>query len=84
MSTDSETVTARLDIEVFVNCPHCDYLVDLLLENDTDGYNHNEEGHVISQACPDGSWYDKHKNFEVDDVTCGLCKKEFNVKGIDW
>ena len=78
------TVEARLDIEVFVNCPGCDFLIDLMLEEDTSGYNHNEEGHVIEQACPEGCWFDEHENFEVSDVCCSECSHKFNVKGISW
>jgi hypothetical protein len=33
-----KTVTARLDIEVFVDCPECNDLIDLLKEKDTNGY----------------------------------------------
>jgi len=76
--------SARLDIAVFVNCPHCDFLIDLMDENDTDGHPHNEEGSVIDQACPEGCWIDDHKKFEIENVTCSECKKDFNVKGIDW
>lgn len=79
-----KTTTARLAIEVWVHCPHCDFYIDLMDETDTDGYNHNEEGLVLSQAYPDGYWYEEHKNFEVEDVTCSECKKDFNVKGLEW
>jgi translation initiation factor 2 beta subunit (eIF-2beta)/eIF-5 len=79
-----KTVSARLDIEVFVDCPHCDSLIDLLNPDDTDGHNHNEESYVIAQACPDGAWIDEHKKFDVENVTCSECKKDFNVKGLDW
>jgi len=79
-----KTVTATLVIEVLVDCPVCDRLIDILREADTDGYDHNDEGHVIEQACPDGNWYDKHKKFSVSDVTCSLCKESFNVNGLEW
>ncbi len=79
-----QEATARLDIEVFVDCPNCDFMIDLMKEEDTGGYNHNDEGHVISQACPQGNWYEEHKEFEVSEVRCSKCKTEFNVKGLDW
>ena len=79
-----DTVTARLDIEIFVDCPECEYLIDILKESDTAGYDHNEEGHVLTQAFPDGSWCDKHKEFEVLHVECSHCNHEFNVKGLEW
>ena len=83
MSEKKEAV-AMLDIGVFVNCPNCDFLIDLMNQDDTNNYDHNEEGHVLTQACPDGYWIDKHKEFEVVDVTCTECKTDFNVKGLDW
>lgn len=79
-----KTATARLCIEVYVECPHCNYTIDLLDETDTCDYNHDEDGHVISQACPDGSWTDEHKRFSVKDVRCSHCKKRFNVAGLEW
>ena len=79
-----KTVSARLDIEIWVDCPECDTLINILDERDTSGHNHNEEGHILSQATPDGSWYDKHKEFEVDDVKCSVCEHEFNVKELEW
>lgn len=79
-----KTTSARLDIEVFVDCPHCDYMIDLMKQEDTGGYDHNEEGFIISQACPDGVWIDEHKKFKVSDVMCSECGNTFNVKGLDW
>ena len=81
-----EEVKARLNIEVFVDCPNkdCGFLIDLMEETDTDGYHHNEEAGIISQACPDGHWGYEHKKFECDDVTCSECKTTFNVRGLDW
>jgi hypothetical protein len=78
------TAIARLDIEVFVNCPHCDFMIDLMNSDDTSGYNHNEEGAVISQACPNGHWSEEHKGFSIDDVECTKCRNRFNVKELDW
>lgn len=77
-------VSARLDIEVFVNCPECDYMIDLLNEYETDNHNHNEEGAILNQACPDGYWIEQHEKFECEDVTCTKCKTTFNVKGLEW
>ncbi|MCK4843056.1 MAG: hypothetical protein KAT04_14440 [Methylococcales bacterium] len=77
-------VSARLDIEVFVDCPHCGYMIDLLKEDETDGQNHNDEGYILAQACPSGLWIDEHEKFEVDEVTCTKCKTTFNVKGLEW
>ncbi|RUM44032.1 MAG: hypothetical protein DSY80_04865 [Desulfocapsa sp.] len=79
-----KTVNARLDIEIFVDCPNCDRTLDILNESDTDNYNHNDEGDVLGQACPKGSWIEEHKKFEVFDITCTHCKETFNVKGLEW
>ncbi len=79
-----KTTSARLYIDVFVDCPHCDCQINLMDRSDTYGRDHNEESHVISQACPDGSWIDEHEKFEVEGVTCSKCEKTFNVKGLGW
>ena len=79
-----EEVEARLNVQVFVNCPGCNFLIDLMDENDTNGTLHNDEGYVISQACPNGGWIEEHKKFSITDVVCTQCKTEFNVKGIEW
>lgn len=78
------TVTARLDIGVLVICPHCDCMIDLLIERETGDYNHNEEGHILKQACPNGDWSETHEKFEVNDVKCSICGENFNVKGMEW
>lgn len=79
-----QEVEARLDIEVFVDCPKCGYLIDLMKEEDTDGHCHNEEANVISQACPDGCWHEEREKFSIKNVTCSKCKTDFNVKGLQW
>jgi len=80
--SDKKTVIARLDVEIFVDCPNedCENLINLLDERDTDGYNHDEEGHLIRQVFGD----DDYKEFECGDVVCSKCKTEFNVKELEW
>ena len=78
------TVKAILSLEVNVDCPHCGTDIDLMNEDETADHDHNEEGAVIKQACPDGYWIDEHEKFSVDDVTCTNCRESFNVKGLDW
>lgn len=82
--SEIETVAARLDIEMFVNCPNddCDYLIDLLLESDTNGINHNDEGYLLRQMFPEGNR--SHDDFECDNVTCSKCKTVFNVRELEW
>jgi hypothetical protein len=79
-----KVAVARLDIEVFADCPHCNYMIDLMRPEDTGGQDHNADGKVLSQACPDGHWIDAHKTFNVNHVTCSSCKKDFSVKGLEW
>ena len=79
-----ETVRADLEIEVNVNCPKCDILINLLDERDTSKHNHNEEGQVMTQACPDGHWSEEHEKFSIDNVTCSECGETFNVAGLGW
>jgi hypothetical protein len=81
--SDVKTVTARLDIEMFVNCPNeeCDYLIDLLRESDTDGVNHDDDGYLLRQMFPTNR---SHDDFECEEVVCSKCKAEFNVKGLEW
>lgn len=81
--SEKKTVAARLDIEMFVNCPNedCDFLIDLLREEDTDGTAHNDEGLLLRQMFPENG---DHTDFECDDVVCSKCKTEFNVRELEW
>jgi len=80
--SDKKTVIARLDIEIFVECPNedCENLINLLDEGDTDGTLHDEDSALIRQVFSDASYVD----FECDDVVCSRCKTEFNVKELEW
>ncbi len=73
-----ETIAARLDIEIFVDCPKCEWLIDLLKEEDTDGVMHDDDGEILRQV------FNDHDNFTVDEVTCSKCKTTFNVKELEW
>ena len=81
-----KTVSAKLNIEVTVDCPECDHPINLLDQRDTDNFDHNDCGEILQQACPSHniSWSGAHKYFEVEDVTCTKCKTEFNVKELEW
>lgn len=81
---ENKVVRAKLFIEVFVECPHCDGLLNMMDSDDTSGYNHNDEGDIIRQACPDGIWVDDHEKFEIEDIECTYCGGLFNVRGLDW
>lgn len=74
-------VGARLDVEIFVNCPHCDYMIDLLNERDTSNEDLNKDSALLRQVCPSvGS----HDDFECESVTCTQCESEFSVKSLEW
>ena len=79
-------VNASLAIQVYVNCPKCNQLIDIMDPVDTDGFDHNGDSEILRQACPvDGShWIDSHEYFAIDAVTCTECKHEFDVEGMDW
>lgn len=79
-----KTVSATMQISVYVNCPHCDYLIDLMDEDDTNGIVHNDDSYILKQAIPYGDWDESHREFEVDDVTCSHCKGSFDVKELVW
>ena len=81
---NNKVVRATLFIEVFVQCPHCNTLIDVMDSDDTSGYDHNDGGNVIRQACPDGVWIDEHQKFEIKNVKCGDCGGLFDVRGLDW
>lgn len=77
--------SARLDIQVYVECPHCEAYLNLLDERDTGGYAENDEGQVLNQAFPDdGNWSRAHQDFSIVDVTCSQCDKEFDVEKLEW
>lgn len=81
MMSDIKTVHAWLAMHIYVDCPECDYLIDLLREDDTNGVLHDDEGALMRQVFPvNGS----HEDFECDDVTCTKCKTTFNVRELDW
>lgn len=76
-------VTARLDIEMFVDCPNedCGYLIDLLKEEDTNQVMHDDDSYLLRQMFPS---HGDHDDFECEEVTCTKCKTTFNVKGLEW
>lgn len=80
----SKTAIARLEINVYVDCPRCDNLINLMDERDTCGYDFNEEGEVVRQACPDGYWMDEHRKFSISDIKCIECGETFDAKELEW
>ena len=73
-----DTVEAILHISVDVECPYCEAYFDLM-----DHRGLNDEGGIIEKACPNGSWHEEHKNFEIK-TKCPECVKEIHIKGIGW
>jgi len=83
MSNELKEVSATLDIEMFVTCPNedCEFLIDLLREEDTNGDMHNDDGYLLRQMFPT---HGDHVDFECEEVVCSKCKTQFNVKGLEW
>lgn len=81
MSKGIEVVSARLDIEIFANCPSCDYMIDLLNEKETNDEYLNDDGALLRQVWPKNG---SHDDFECESVTCSRCKTEFTVKSLEW
>lgn len=77
--SEIESVEASLNIELNVTCPHCEDYIDLLSWKMT----LNDDGYIIRQAIPDGSWTDSHEKFK-EDVICPNCNKPFTAEGISW
>ena len=71
-------ITANLNIELNVTCPHCEAYFDLVESTDL-----NDEGALLDQACPEGQWSGKHRDFEVS-LNCPFCHEKIEVEGIDW
>jgi hypothetical protein len=79
--SEIETVSARLVVEILTDCPKCDYMIDLLREEDTNGDSHDDDAMLIRQVWPsEGSYED----FECEEVVCSKCKAEFNVRNLEW
>lgn len=90
LSTQTETkyqgditpvVTARLLIEMVVDCPGCDTTIDILSESETNHTDHNEDGALLGQMFPTvGS----HDDFECVDIVCTECQTNFSVRELEW
>lgn len=78
-----QTVEASLSIHMHIDCPNenCGDYIDLLVEKDTDGYPHDDDGYLLRQMFPK---HGDNDDFECNDVTCSKCKTTFNVKGLAW
>jgi len=81
--SDIQTVSATLDVEIFVDCPNdeCGELIDILKEKETNGFNHDDDAFLLRQVWPSGIV--THDDFECSDITCSKCKTTFNVKGLE-
>lgn len=74
----SKSISPRLEISLYVECPHCDHDIDLF-----DDENLTDEGWLYSKALPDGHWSQEHPKFELN-YTCPQCEKEIQLKGIEY
>jgi len=79
---DMELTTATLLIELNVSCPNeeCPEYFDLL---NTKGISRKWVLESLFDTSLGQNWSDLHEKFDCD-VICPSCKKEFNVKGIEW
>jgi DNA-directed RNA polymerase subunit RPC12/RpoP len=73
----SEPVEADLHITLFVECPKCNHLIDLM-QGDI-----NDDGYISKQAVPTGDWSEPHEAFS-EQVECPECSHNISVKGIAW
>lgn len=73
--SELKEVRAKLNINVWVNCPHCSNFIDLMDDHDEDCY-------IINQVCDNSN--DWRKDFECEEVECECCSEVFNVKEIEW
>ena len=75
----NQTVSASLNVSIYVTCPNddCSNLIDLMDETDTNGTIHDEESELTRQIYG-------VEEFECDDVVCTECKNRFNVREMTW
>ena len=69
---------AQINIQVNVDCPHCERFIDLL---DAEIYSKlNEDGHLYVRLFGD--------KFGCDDfneiIACPECKKDFKIESVLW
>ena len=77
----SEAIEATLSIEMYVDCPNdeCGNYINLMDARDTNGYDHDNYSMLLRQMFPiDG----ENADFECNNVTCSVCKANFDVKGL--
>ena len=73
-----ETVKARFKMEIFVTCPECGNIFDLLNSNHL--YNENGDENTkkqIHHGCV------PYSDFWAAMVTCEKCESDFDVKGLE-
>lgn len=73
-----EAVQAELSVELYVECPHCTDVFDLMNYRDL-----NDDGYISKQAIPAGDWSESHDKF-VELLPCPHCGTSVLIKGIAW
>ena len=69
---------AQINIQVNVDCPHCERFIDLL---DAEIFsNLNDDGHVYKKELGDTFGRDYFKEI----VTFPECKKDFKIESVLW
>ena len=71
--------TATLRIELYVECPHCENVFDLLTDTSL-----NDDGYLIKQAISDDRWAIPAEDRIECEPECPQCETVFNVKGLEW
>ncbi len=72
---------ARLDINLWFDCPHCECALDLLNENDCwETGSHND---TILAWEMIKTWL-SNKDFEQVQGTCSYCKMFFTIRSIEY
>ena len=71
--------TAILTIELYVECPNCENVFDLLTDTSL-----NDDGFLIRQAISDDRWAIPAEDRIECEPECPLCETVFNVRGLEW
>lgn len=79
--SEIEPVPAFLSLSMNVTCPNCSDPIDLLNEENTNGYDHDEGWFLLNQMLSKDADF---RGFECKDVVCTNCKEPFNVRGLEW
>lgn len=75
-----KTVEGRFDYQLYVECPGCNELLNVLHEKDMSGDAHDDDNALTQPLLTNKNWDD----IEVDKMKCYRCGEVFNMKGVDY